>query len=149
MKLESTDKGRLRLNECMPIICTFFAVTPQELLSKSRLRKVVNARHSLRYFMSFTGDLTLGEIGTLTNGDHSSVSHSIKMFNIFKDQETKFNEFYKYITRDKNYTSKMSLYKLDKQLRKTDSYRNLTLGGKIDFIKNFIEWKVTTTNGYK
>mgnify|MGYP003642233161 CR=1 FL=1 len=139
MKSPATKEGLFRLKKCLPVVCIQFGVTPEQILGKSRLSKISNARHSLRYFMSLTNNLSLAEIGTLTNGDHSSVIHSIKVFEVYSNRETQFKEFKAFVNKDKKYKKQTSIIEIDKKLRALDSYTSLSLGGKVNFIKDFIE----------
>lgn len=143
MKKDITDRGQLIFNHCLPVVCTFFAVKPKDVLSKSRSKKIVDARHALRYYMAKNEELTFAEIATLTNADHSSVIHSVKKFKRNKNIYFKFQQFENYLNGE-TFKFENSITKLDEQLRKTETYNTLPLGAKIDFIKNFIE-----QNGYK
>jgi len=139
MKNPATNEGLFRLKECLPVVCRHFGVTPDQVLGKSRLSNITNARHSLRYFMYLSRTLSLAEIGTLTNGDHASVMHSNKMFKLYSNQESQFKEFNDYIKKDKNYKKQTSIIEIDKKLRSLESYTSLSLGGKVNYIKDFIE----------
>ena len=77
---EATPYGKRRLKEGLSIVTKFWNVTNQEVLGKSRHRHIMNARHSLRFYLTMSRDLPLAEIACLTNGDHASVLHSKKMF---------------------------------------------------------------------
>lgn len=81
-------KGRLR--EGLSIVLPFWNVTKEEVLGTSRSRKIINARHSLRYYLCMSNDLCLADIGALTNGDHSSVIHSRTAFENFCEYEEDF-----------------------------------------------------------
>jgi len=91
-KKEATNYGKTRLKESLPMICLYWGVKPEDVLGKSRLRDIVNARHSLRYLLNRDKNLTLSEIGTLTDSDHASVVHSVKIFEMHSEREIKFNE---------------------------------------------------------
>jgi len=142
MKSKITQRGKLKLNRCLPVVCAFFAVTPRDILSKSRKNNIIVARHALRYYLAKGGELLFAEIGSLTNGDHSSVSHSINKFKVFSDTDYKYKQFLAHINGDP-FKFENSITRLDEQLRKTETYNTLPLGAKIDFLKNFIEH-----NGY-
>tara|TARA_R110002020_G_scaffold101665_3_gene239322 strand:- start:3800 stop:4216 length:417 start_codon:yes stop_codon:yes gene_type:complete len=91
MRSEVVSKyGKSRLNEGLSICSKFWDVTRDDILGKSRVRKIVNARHSLRYFLSMSNDLSLAEIGALTQGDHSSVIHSKNVFDTHCEYEEDF-----------------------------------------------------------
>jgi hypothetical protein len=77
---KATPYGKRRLKEGLSIVTRFWNVTNEEVLGKSRYRHIMNARHSLRYYLCMSNDLPLAEIACLTNGDHSVIIHSKKMF---------------------------------------------------------------------
>jgi chromosomal replication initiation ATPase DnaA len=89
---KASSYGLTKLNESIPMICLYWSVKPKDVLGKKRISNVMFARHSLRYLLSLDKTLTLAEIGTLTNGDHASVIHSKKMFELYVDQDIKFQE---------------------------------------------------------
>ena len=91
-KREATEYGKSRLEESLPMICLYWGVTREDLLSKTRVQNVVNARHSLRYLLNRDNNLTLSEIGILTNSDHASVIHSVNVFERYSTLEVKFEE---------------------------------------------------------
>tara|TARA_R110001599_G_scaffold256246_2_gene456411 strand:+ start:2858 stop:3286 length:429 start_codon:yes stop_codon:yes gene_type:complete len=142
MRGKITQRGRLKLSKCMPVVCAFFGCTPKDVLDKSKTKVAIHARHSLRYYMSKGNDLTFAEIGSLTNGDHSSVINSIKKFNLYVETEFKYKQFKEHINGNP-FKFENCITRLDEQLRKTETYNTLPLGAKIDFLKNFIE-----QNGY-
>lgn len=91
MKSQIVSKyGKSRLNEGLSICTQFWGVSREDVLGKSRLKRIVNARHSLRYFLCMSNDLSLAEIGTLTKGDHSSVIHSKTVFDTHCEYEEDF-----------------------------------------------------------
>lgn len=85
-----TKHGKDRLNKGLTLCSDYWKVPRQLILSTSRSRKIMSARHSLRYFLCMGGDLNLSEIGTLTNGDHTSVIHSRKSFEKYCEYEEDF-----------------------------------------------------------
>jgi len=101
MKSETLPRhARTRLLKCLPIVCTYWRVNPTEVLGSSRKQCIMSARHSLRFFLSNYGDLTLSDIATLTNCDHSNVIHSIKTFKIFCDYDEDFRAFKRVMNRE-------------------------------------------------
>ena len=82
---KATPYGKRRLKEGLSLVTRYWGVTNSEVLGRSRLRNITNARHSLRYYLCMSDDLTLSEIGLLTNGDHSTVLHSNKTFEILTE----------------------------------------------------------------
>ena len=97
-KKEATNYGKTKLKEALPIICLYWGVKDADVLGKSRLRDLVYARHSLRYLLHKDNNLGLAEIGTLTNSDHASVIHSVKVFELLAEQDYKFDELKKIIS---------------------------------------------------
>jgi chromosomal replication initiation ATPase DnaA len=83
----ATPYGKRRLKEGLSVVTRYWGVTSEDVLGRSRLRHITNARHSLRYYLCMSEDLTLSEIGLLTNGDHSSVIHSKKTFDILEEYD--------------------------------------------------------------
>jgi hypothetical protein len=81
-----------RLNECLPVICSFWGVTPKQVLGKSRIRNIINAKHSLRYFLMMSKDLSLGEVGALTDTDHATVLHSKRTFEVLCEYDIKYQQ---------------------------------------------------------
>ena len=94
-KKEATSYGKTKLKEALPMICLYWGVKDDDVLGKSRLRDMVYARHSLRYLLHKDNNLGVAEIGTLTNSDHASVIHSVKMFELLAQQDYKFDELKK------------------------------------------------------
>lgn len=80
---KASPYGVRKLNIGLSIVTRYWNVTRSEVLGKSRHRHIVNARHSLRYYLFMSQDLTAVEIGRLTNGDHASAIHSRKMFETY------------------------------------------------------------------
>jgi predicted DNA-binding protein YlxM (UPF0122 family) len=102
----------------MPIVCKYWEIDATNVIGSSRKREFMNARHSLRYFLSTFGDLTLSDIATLTNCDHSNVVHSIKTFKILCEYDEDFRAFkrliLKEVIRQDDYTSNGKLRKIIK-----------------------------------
>ncbi len=116
MKTEILPRhARSRVSICLPVVCDFWRVQADNVLGSSRKREIMNARHSLRYFLSTFGDLTLSDIATLTNCDHSSVIHSIKTFKIFCEYDEDFRAFKRVMLRE---VIKRDDYSLNGRLRR-------------------------------
>lgn len=63
------------------IVCKVTDVDFNELISKSRKRNITEARQLFHYFVRRETNLSLTQIGQMTNRDHSSVIHSINFVN--------------------------------------------------------------------
>ena len=81
----------------MDTVCTYLQVPKKLVVSKTRRRNVVKAKHLCRYYLTQRTNMTLAEIGLIWEGaDHSTIVHSR---NYVKQQiEAKHpNEFKKHI----------------------------------------------------
>lgn len=85
-----TQYGKDRLCKGLTLCAEFWNVPKELILTTSRSRRIMNARHSIRYYLCMGNDLNLCEIGTLTNGDHTSVIHSRKAFEQYCEYEEDF-----------------------------------------------------------
>ena len=94
-KEQASSYGITKLKQSLPMICLYWNVKAEDVLGKNRQRNIIDARHSLRYFLSQDDNLGLAEVGTLTNSDHASVIHSVKTFELLAEQDYKFDEFKK------------------------------------------------------
>ena len=116
MKTEVLPRhARSRMLICLPVVCNFWRVNPEDVTGTTRKREIMNARHSLRYFLSTFGDLTLSDVATLTNCDHSSVIHSIKTFKILCEYDEDFRAFKRVMLRE---VIKRDDYSLNGKLRR-------------------------------
>lgn len=116
MKSETLPRhAKTRILKCLPIVCKFWGVDAENVIGSSRKREFMNARHSLRYFLSTFGDLTLSDIATLTNCDHSNVVHSIKTFKNFCEYDEDFRAFKRVMLKE---VIKQEDYTINGKLRK-------------------------------
>jgi len=73
------DEAKLRSNIIMNTTLGYYNITLKQLQSKSRIGKIVRARQVISVLMKkYIKKLSLSEIGTFVNKDHSTVLHSIK-----------------------------------------------------------------------
>jgi chromosomal replication initiator protein len=78
-------------------VCTYFQVPKKLVLSKTRRKNVVRARHLCRWYIIKNTHMTLKEVGEIWGGaDHTTIIHSR---NVVKEQvEAKHpNEFKIYV----------------------------------------------------
>tara|TARA_R100000329_G_scaffold125775_2_gene104337 strand:+ start:1611 stop:2030 length:420 start_codon:yes stop_codon:yes gene_type:complete len=132
MKTELLPRhAKSRLLYCIPTVCKFWRVNADEVLSDCRKREFMNAKHSLRYFLSTFGDLTLSDIATLTNCDHTTVMHSIKTFKILCEYDEDFRACKRVMLRQRikkeDYTQNGKLRKIIKS--------NYSVTRKVEMIK--------------
>jgi len=64
--------------EALSFVSELTGVKEIDIMSKTRFRDFVVARHFVRYYMRKNFGMTLESIGDLTNGHHASVIHSVK-----------------------------------------------------------------------
>jgi len=98
-----------RLNNGLSIVTKYWNVTRDEILSKSRHRHIINARHSLRYYLFMSEDITAIEVGYLTNGDHSSAIHSKKMFETYCEYEPAYKNLKSIFMGEVQYPHKVGM----------------------------------------
>lgn len=72
--------AKKKLARAKKICCDFWGVDPETVFDKNRERTRMNAKHSIRYMLSLGNNLSLAQIGGLTNCDHSNVVHSKNVF---------------------------------------------------------------------
>ena len=116
----ATDYGIRKLEKALPDICLYWNVSKDDILSKCRDRNLVYARHSLRYLLYQDKKLPLAEIGTLTNCDHATVLHSVKMFRILMNQDFMFNQLFAMINKQLVYNRHSTIKSKIKQVMTSD-----------------------------
>jgi len=116
----ATDYGIRKLEKVLPDICIYWNVSKDDLLSKCRDRNLVYARHSLRYLLYQDKKLPLAEIGALTNCDHATVLHSVKMFRIMVKQDYMFNQLFDIINKKLIYNKHSTIKSKIKQVLTAD-----------------------------
>ena len=79
-KLEQGLYGKEKLAKAKTLCCSYWGVNEDIVFTKTRLGKIMNAKHSIRYMLSLDDKLTLSDVGGLTNCDHSNVINSKKVF---------------------------------------------------------------------
>lgn len=103
--------GIERFEQAKSICCEYWNVDKSVVFSKTRLRNVINARHSIRYMLYTQKKFSLAEIGGLTNGDHTTVMHSRKTFLNLSDSDEDFRVLFNRITKGNKLRSKVLLHK--------------------------------------
>ena len=79
-KLEQGLYGNTKLAKARKLCCNYWGIDEKVVFTKTRDGKVMNAKHSIRYMLSLDDNLTLSDVGGLTNCDHSNVINSKKVF---------------------------------------------------------------------
>jgi len=75
-----SNYGKRRLNVAKRLCCSYWNIDEDIVFTKTRDRGIMNAKHSIRYLLTTDNNLSLAEIGGLTNCDHSNVIHSRDKF---------------------------------------------------------------------
>ena len=131
----ATDYGIRKLEKALPDICLYWNVSKDDILSKCRNRNLVYARHSLRYLLYQDKNLPLAEIGTLTNCDHATVLHSVKVFRIMVKQDYMFNQLFAIFRNQLEYNKHATIKSKIKQVMTS----RLTIVQKIDKLEELYE----------
>jgi len=82
-----------RLVKGLVLASTYWGIDPDVILTKTRKRSVMNAKHSLRWYLISSNDITTSVVGTLTDCDHSNVVYSVKTFNNLSEFDPLFKGF--------------------------------------------------------
>ena len=124
------------LLDCLPKVCEYWGVTSKQVLSKNRQRHIINARHSLRFFLSTINDLSSCDIATLLDCDHSSVLHSVKTFETLCLFEQDYRDFRDIVLKDniRNWD-----YRINKGIKKVILSQYDT-AKKVDLIKKIFDY---------
>lgn len=129
------NNAKETLYDCLPKVCEFWGVTSEQVLSKRRQRKIINARHSLRFFLSTMNDLSSCDIATLLDCDHSSVLHSVKTFETLCLFEQDYRDFRDIVLKDNIRTWD---YRINKAIKKV-ILSEYDTAKKVDLIKKIFE----------
>ncbi len=76
-KLVNNNQRELSVSEIQKAVCSYFCITPENLLSKTRKREIVQARQIAMYLSRSMTKASLSSIGAQIGGkDHATVLHS-------------------------------------------------------------------------
>jgi chromosomal replication initiator protein len=76
-KLVNNIQSEFTVNEIQKVVCNYFSITPENLMSKTRKREIVQARQIAMYFSRCLTKSSLSSIGAQIGGkDHATVLHS-------------------------------------------------------------------------
>ncbi len=71
----------LTMDNIMDAVCEEWAVTPEQVLSKTRTKELSTARHAVMYLIQKVLDKPLQEIGAYMHRSHATVLHGIEHVN--------------------------------------------------------------------
>ena len=69
------------VDEVLEIVCGYFGVTREQIISHKRTRNLVLSRHICFFVLRHRFNLTLNEIGQLFRRDHTTIMHGLKNVN--------------------------------------------------------------------
>lgn len=72
------ESGFMKPNKIIDYVLSYFNITHEQLIQKTRKRDVVHRRQVMMYLLSKNTGLTYVKIGAILGMDHTSVIHSIK-----------------------------------------------------------------------
>ena len=81
----------LSVEKIRDVVCDYFGLSVDKVLSKSRVREVTNARQIAMYLSKQMTKSSLSEIGRgVGNRDHATVLHSCSVVNDLMDTDKEF-----------------------------------------------------------
>lgn len=92
----------LNPSKAVALSCTYFGITNEELLSKSRKREISDARMCISMFLKERFGMTLNKIGKMLNRDHTSIMHHVDMIANCRELSEKYRSYKLKITKDEN-----------------------------------------------
>ena len=136
IKHETSQLGTKRLEEAKTICCEYWNVDKNVVFTKTRLRNIINARHSIRYMLTTQNKFSLAEIGGLTNGDHTTVMHSKKTFLNLADSDEDYRVLFNRITVGNKLKSKAILHKKIELILYGDEFKESKVDALYKLIRN-------------
>lgn len=99
--VDTNTNGNTLFQKIISIVCRYCEVTREQLQSGRRITELVEARHLAVYFIStHVRKATSTRIGRYFNRDHTTVLHSIKCVNDFKDTDQAFKSQFEFLERE-------------------------------------------------
>ena len=71
----------------LEVVAEWFDISIKDILGYRRSRNIVNARSVVAFILRNNTSMSLLEIGTLINRDHSSVIHAVRRIKTLVDNE--------------------------------------------------------------
>ena len=94
IKATATDKRRVySLKRCFHAVCSWYGLTAEELKSRSREQRIALPRHHFCWVVYRNRiDVSYPMIGRYLNRDHTSIVHSVAVFEDMKNAMQKHIE---------------------------------------------------------
>ena len=136
--MKITHRNWDNLHEAIGFITNLTGVDEADMLSKSRQRDGVVAKHFLRYYLRENFNMTYEMIGNLTNCHHATVIHSLKYV---KDYSL-YDKTYR-LYKDSIDTNVLGIIRTDREIitsilykRKSNEFKCNAILALINDIKN-------------
>jgi len=81
-------------------VCEFTGVEKKQIKLGKRNKNIREARQYVHYFLGANTDLSLQEIGNITNNDHSTVLHSKKVVVDNSTFDKRLKERFEYLSKE-------------------------------------------------
>ena len=103
--LESSTvlKTETFLKKVMDVICEQKHIHEFEVLSKSRAKPLVMARHQITFILRKKTKMSSTFIGTLLNKDHATILHSIKLWQDLLDTDKEIASDHFWVMQNLNF----------------------------------------------
>lgn len=72
------ESGYMKSNKIIQHVLSYFDITHEQLIQKTRKRHIVYRRQVMMYLLAKNTGLTFVKIGAILGMDHTSVIHSVK-----------------------------------------------------------------------
>ena len=91
--LLNLTENNVTIESIQTIVCKFFKISKNEMLSSRRSRYLVRPRQTAIYLTKIMTTKSLPEIGReFSNRDHTTIIHSVKTIEKLKEKNTDMND---------------------------------------------------------
>ena len=91
--LLNISENNITIDRIQTIVCKFFKISKNEMLSSRRSRYLVRPRQTAIYLTKILTTKSLPEIGReFSNRDHTTIIHSVKTIEKLKEKNSDMNE---------------------------------------------------------
>ena len=93
-KIVSDEKNEVTLDKVQKVVCDYFNISREELVSKTRKRQIVQARQIAMYMSRNLINCSLSTIGSEIGGkDHATVLHACTTVNDLMSTDKVFRQY--------------------------------------------------------
>lgn len=90
--LSKYAEKKVPVSEIMERVCSIMGIEPKELMSKSRVRELAWARHTLYTILRFGEDMPLKKLGDRIGRDHCTVISGLRVASVLVDTDSDFRD---------------------------------------------------------